>query len=84
MKTWKNPEMKLFAVKMSENIAASGDGNDYTTVKLYVTENGIITREAGNYRCQDHNIQDTNVQYVDSSTPYFWEKDRNTISGCLA
>lgn len=81
MKTWKNPEMKLFAVKMSENIAASGD---YTTIKLFVTENGVITREAGYYRCQGHNIQDTNVQYVDSATPYFWEADRNTISGCLA
>lgn len=80
MKTWKNPEMKLFAVKMSENIAASGD---YTTIKLFVTENGVITREAGYYRCQGHNIQDTNVQYADSATPYFWEADRNTISGCL-
>lgn len=83
MKQWNKPEMKVFSVRMNENIAASG-GSTYDQVKLYVTENGIITREAGYYNCVGTQIQDTSVHYNRSSTPYFWESERNTIVGCQA
>lgn len=40
MKKWKNPEMKLFSVKMEENIAASGETVEYLTGTFRFTGDG--------------------------------------------
>lgn len=84
MKAWKSPEMKVFSVKMDENIAASGE-QEYEVRYLYYDEGGI-TRGGADYRCtSDQRIQDTDVKYSVgdgvSTAPY---DKMSAISGCLA
>lgn len=68
MKTWKKPEVKVFDVKMDENIAASGDGG-YKTDRIYYAEEPIV-REWAHYRWNgSNNIQDTGITFwIESST----------------
>lgn len=85
MKTWKKPEVKVFDVKMDENIAASGDGG-YKTDRINYDLGGI-TRGGENYRWNgSNNIQDTGITFwIESSTG---EKVVNksyvaNIAGCM-
>lgn len=87
MKTWKSPEMKVFSVKMNENIAASGDdsGSGYEVKYIYYDLGGI-TRGGADYRCtSDGIIQDTNITYTTGERQNTVSGDKVTaISGCLA
>lgn len=84
MKKWMKPDMKLFSVKMDENIAASGD--DGYQIDYIDYDQGGITRGGANYRWRgDNNIQDTGIQFSES----YGEKTVSyaqvaAISGCLA
>ena len=87
MKNWNKPEMKIFNVKMDENIASSSadGGNNYEVHYIYYAFGGI-TRGGDNYRCTpDRCIQDTDIQYDDGvrqkSVP---NNSVSQISGCLA
>lgn len=84
MKTWESPEMKVFNVKMDENIAASGDGKEYQTGYIYY-ENGGITRGGANYRyTSDGRIQDTSVSFVSGGGMRTVAQNKvSAISGCL-
>lgn len=92
MKKWRNPEIKVFSVKMNENIAASGDaGNDeqgrYDVGYIYYTETGVVTFGGRNYRYNPLNnmIQDTSVAWFgDSFQRVIFESDVDTVVGCLA
>lgn len=84
MKKWMKPDMKLFSVKMDENIAASGD-DGYQIDYIYYDQGGI-TRGGANYRWRgDNNIQDTGIQFSESTG---WKTvpqvQVTAISGCLA
>lgn len=82
MREWKKPEVKIFDVKMDENIAASGD--QYQTLYIYYDEGGI-TRGGANYKCQGTSIQDTGIDYQKSGNMIIVsEKYVATIAGCLA
>lgn len=84
MKTWKKPEVKVFDVKMDENIAASGDGG-YQTAYIYYDLGGI-TRGGANYRWKGNNyIQDTGIPFHEAGgVKSVDEKHVVTIDGCLA
>lgn len=84
MKTWRTPEMKVYSVKMDENIANSGDSS-YEVKLIYYDYEGI-TRGGTNYNCSsDGKIQDTNISYAvgsrQNTVPY---SKVDAISGCLA
>lgn len=83
MKTWKKPEVKVFDVKMDENIAASGDGG-YQTDYIYHAE-GVITRGGANYRWNgNNNIQDTGITFrIEGSIKVVAESYMANIAGCL-
>ena len=87
MKTWRTPEMKVYSVKMDENIANSGDGGESSYEVQYIYYDlGGITRGGTNYNCSlDGKIQDTSVSYAGGSryktVPY---SQVNTISKCIA
>lgn len=87
MKAWKSPEMKVFSVKMDENIAASGE-SVYETGDIYYIEQGTIYRVAGRYSWSDGgNIQDTGITFeMDefSNRRVIAEDQKALISGCLA
>lgn len=84
MKTWKKPEVKVFDVKMDENIAASGDGG-YQTDYIYYDLGGI-TRGGKTYRWNgSNNIQDTEITfYIAMGKKVVDVKHVTTIAGCLA
>ncbi|MCC2254814.1 hypothetical protein LKD70_10350 [Ruminococcus sp. CLA-AA-H200] len=84
MKNWETPKMKVYSVKMDENIAASGDGG-YQVAYIYYDEGGI-TRGGANYNWSGNNmIQDTSVSFTGDggvfTVPY---SQMGAISGCLA
>lgn len=82
MREWKKPEVKIFDVKMDENIAASGD--QYQVVHIDFDLGGI-TRGGYDYRCQGTNIQDTGISYYKFGNEIVVSKDHvGTIAGCLA
>lgn len=86
MKTWKKPEVKVFDVKMDENIAASGDGGYQTAYINY--DLGGFTRGGENYRWNgSNNIQDTGIPFwIESGTGEKVVDKRYVanIAGCLA
>ncbi|MFR3529436.1 MAG: hypothetical protein ACLTTZ_02620 [Lachnospiraceae bacterium] len=84
MKTWKKPEVKVFDVKMDENIAASGDGG-YQTGYIYYDLGGI-TRGGATYRWNgNNNIQDTGITFHITSDGKVVNKSHvANIAGCLA
>lgn len=86
MKNWNRPEMKIFNVKMDENIASSGAGseNNYEVQYIYYDLGGI-TRGGANYKCKDSYIQDTNIKYEEEYGDTWISEDLvSQISGCLA
>ena len=86
MKNWNRPEMKIFNVKMDENIASSGAGseNNYEVQYIYYDLGGI-TRGGANYKCKDSYIQDTSNQYTDGGRQKTVSNSNvGQISGCLA
>lgn len=84
MKKWMKPDMKLFSVKMDENIAASGDGGYYTAYIYY--DEGGITRGGADYRWSgNNNIQDTGIRFTESGgVKTVLEEHIGTIAGCHA
>ena len=84
MREWKKPEVKVFDVKMDENIAASGDGG-YQTDYIYYAE-GVITRGGANYRWnRNNNIQDTGITFHIAGSDKVVDKSYvGNITGCLA
>lgn len=91
MKEWKKPEVKIFNVKIDENIAASGDGSGYMSGYISFYTNGI-SRGGGNYRYNSSNqIQDTSYTWFYSgsekcvSSSDDWQNDiQIAIRGCSA
>lgn len=84
MKTWRTPEMKVYSVKMDENIANSGDNGH---VVLHIDYDiGGITRGGAKYKCSpDRRIQDTGVFYEEEWGERFVSDSYVTeISDCLA
>lgn len=80
MREWKKPEVKIFDVKMDENIAASGE-NNYEVKFLELLRGMAVVSGEGNYNCSpDGTIQDTSVKYVDGM--YVDDQYTTTISGC--
>lgn len=89
MKTWRTPEMKVYSVKMDENIANSGDADvqDYVIHKIYLGEgNSVIQRLSGKYYCTASGlIQDSGIKYKKGNqyTPYYIDIAQETaIIGC--
>lgn len=83
MKNWETPKMKVYSVKMDENIAASGDGG-YQVAYIYYDEGGI-TRGGANYNWSGNNmIQDTSVSFTDDGEKTVPYSQVGAISGCLA
>ena len=90
MKQWKEPEMSVFSVRMTENIAASGDvgggdvGGGYDVLYLWYAE-GPITRGGAYYRCKGTAVQDTGVNYYAYGADNVIAKnDVSAVSGCMA
>lgn len=88
MKNWNRPEMKIFNVKMDENIASSGadGGNNYEVHYIYYSRDDVGTTLGGaNYRCTaDRSIQDTNIKYEEEYGDTWISEDLvSQISGCL-
>ena len=86
MKTWRTPEMKVYNVKMDENIASSGSGEQQYEVKYLHYDLGVITRGGANYNCSaDRSIQDTDIKYTSYGEENYVSNDQvGAISGCLA
>lgn len=85
MKAWKNPEVKVFDVKMDENIAASGD----RILNIRHNQSGEMADNWSkhDYYVSGNTIVDTNYTYHDSSelnTYYFTIASEGDVSGCLA
>lgn len=86
MKVWNRPEIKVFSVRLDENIASSGAGseNNYEVQYIYYDLGGI-TRGGANYKCKDSYIQDTSIQYTDGGGQKTVSSSNvGQISGCLA
>lgn len=92
MREWKKPEVKIFDVKMDENIAASGDGSGYLSDYFWFS-NGVISRGGGWYKYNASNqVQDTSYvweMYGDKKvvTKYGddWQDSiQSDLYGCLA
>ena len=88
MKTWRTPEMKVYSVKMDENIGAE-DKVEYEKVKIYYGEgNGVIQRLSGIYKCTATGfIHDSGIKYQKGNqyTPYYVDiNQQSAISGCIA
>ena len=90
MKQWKEPEMRVFSFRMTENIAASGDvgggdvGGGYDVLYLWYDEGGI-TRGGANYHCKGTAVQDTGVNYYTYGADMVIAKnDVGAVSGCMA
>ena len=64
MKAWKNPEVKVFDVKMDENIAASGDER----LSVYFTPEGSIM------------VYVRGQVIVDTSYGWYWKGSVRTAS----
>lgn len=63
MKKWENPELKVFSVKMSENIAASGK----IIVHIVLMKQGAISHGDFDYWCDStREIQDTGLKWYDA------------------
>ena len=82
MKEWKKPEVKIFDVKLDENIAASGE-NNYEKVYIYYAD-GPITRGGDYFYCSGKNIQDTGIPYEVDMMNLVDISYQRSISGCLA
>lgn len=85
MREWKKPEVKVFDVKMDENIAASGD----RILNIRHSQSGVMADnwEKHNYYVSGNTIVDTNYTYHDSSemnTYYFTMASAVAVSGCRA
>ncbi|HJD01761.1 MAG TPA: hypothetical protein H9750_04075 [Candidatus Mediterraneibacter excrementavium] len=87
MREWKKPEVKIFDVKMDENIAASGDQTGF----LYhanpaTTGGGWVYWDGANYRYSSNgNIQDTGIYVIDYEGDNLINKAYvSQVSGCLA
>ena len=88
MKKWMKPNMKIFSVKMDENIAASGsDGYEIGLIGVH-KGNGQEVYNQKYYRySSDRRIQDTNVKYHtmgDGVTKAISHAQESWITGCLA
>ena len=91
MKVWKSPEMKVFSVKMDENIAASGEPNDDVQKGFIFHANQanggyVYWGDGGNYwYTDDGNIQDSGVYIINYEGDHLVLKsDAVRIAGCLA
>ena len=86
MKVWNRPEMKVFGVKLDENIASSSVGVVYQSGTIFFGETSdIIFRDYGTYRfTEDRRIEDTNITYTEQSRPgrLVSLKYKGEISGC--
>ena len=88
MKKWKKPDIKIFSLKMNENIAASGnDGYEIGLIGIH-KGNGQDVYNQKLYRyTSDRRIQDTNVKYHfmgDGITKAVSHEKEYQIVGCLA
>lgn len=84
MKKWEKPDMRVFRVKMNENIASSG-GGEYNISNIDYDLGGI-TRGGAAYRWNgNNNIQDTGICFTDTGfEKVIPESDVGRVAGCLA
>ena len=89
MKSWTKPEIKMYGIRMDENIATStgntGDtdnGNKPVYSREYIYDGGLLG--ALYYCASDGNIQDTGIYYQQHWLfgKYVDPKDAGTISIC--
>lgn len=85
MKSWKNPEVKVFNVKMNENIADSGE----EILDIRHSQSGVLADkwESFKYYVSNGTIVDTSYTYHDSSNlnPYYFTMaSPGDVSGCMA
>lgn len=85
MREWKKPEVKVFDVKMDENIAASGD----RILNIRHNKAGVLAGEweRYDYRVSGNMIVDTNHTYRQTSTTnsyYYTMASAREVSSCLA
>ena len=85
MREWKKPEVKVFDVKMDENIAASGD----RILNIRHSQRGVMADKwkRHNYYVSGNTIVDTSYTYHDSSgmnTYYYTGASEGAVSSCLA
>ena len=86
MKVWKKPEVKVFNVKMNENIAASGDE---TQVIMHQVSGSLAnTWKSYTYYVSGETIADTGIKYFytasGGNTNYYTLASETEVASCLA
>lgn len=80
--------MDVFAVKMNENIAASGQSEELYIIDLHVRADSTsgVSPEVHQYRYikGTKNIQSTGISWQSDQGNYVWQSDLSAISSCLA
>lgn len=88
MREWKKPEVKIFDVKMDENIAASGDQTGILHHATPTDTGGgwVFFGGKDNYRySSDGNIQDTGIYVIHYDGVNLIDKANvGQVSGCRA
>lgn len=87
MKSWPKPEVKVFSVKMDENIAASGE----STQLIMHQKQGVIASEWPTYNyfvAAGETIVDTGVKYFytasEGNSNYYTLASETQVSSCRA
>lgn len=86
MKSWENPKVKVFNVKMDENIADSGNGTQVITLQ----QSGVIANAwpTNTYKVNGNIIVDSGIEYTWNSGMNRFQTsgytDAAAVSSCLA
>lgn len=88
MREWKKPEVKIFDVKMDENIAASGDQTGFLYHATPSTTGGgwVYFGDGANYRYSSNgSIQETGINVIHYGGDNLIDKAYvGQVTGCLA
>ena len=90
MKAWDKPELKVFSVRLDENIASSGDdgGGSYEMMEIYHNKKGVLARDWEHhlYYVSGGIIQDTGFPYWEGCSAkndfYYTLAEPNQVSSC--
>lgn len=88
MKIWESPEMKVFSVKMNENIAASGDTTSGDTEFIIISrsDTALTVQEGSAYFIVNGTlIQGTGISYqvTSSGTKWIPGAEYPNVTGCI-